>query len=137
MASPFDFREMSSRAEAMAARLRSAEEFRDDLWADAALGPLLRIYALLTYFSDEAFSEPCSAERLAECRLYAYARMARLHAKRDGCDCMEVDGLDELMTEFDQLEGADIMGALQAGNADANRQFAKLKKSGNAEALEH
>ena len=137
MAAPFNFKELSRRAEAMTDELRSSDDYREDFWTDSVIGPWLRVYVLLTHFPDEAFFESYTEEQLAESRVYAYARIARLHARRDGCECMEVDGLDDLMTEYDLLEGADIVGALKAGNADANKQFAKLKKSGEVEALDH
>ena len=66
MAAPFDFREVSSRVEKVAARLRSADDYREDSWSDSVLGPLLRVYVMLTHFPDEAFPEPSSAEDLAE-----------------------------------------------------------------------
>ena len=134
MAAPFDLTDLSARADAMASRLRAAEEYRDDMWADDAIGPLLRVYAMLTHFPEEALAG--SEETIAECRVYAYAWMARLHSKRDGCDCMEVDGMDDLLSELDAVAGPGVAAAIKSANADANRQFAKLKKAGNIKPLE-
>lgn len=137
MSAPFDLVDVTGRAESMADRLRSEEDYRDDFWSDEVIGPLLKAYALLTHFPDDAFAERHTDEQIASYRAYAYARMARMHAKRDGCDCMEVDGFDELMTELDAFGGKEILDAIKAGNSDANRQFAKLKKNGNIDPIDH
>jgi len=137
MAAPFDCKEADRRAAAMDSQLRAADDYRDDFWNDPALGPLLRIYAMFTHFPAEAFDDPASEKTIADCRAYTYARMARLHAKRDGCDCMEIDGMDDLMSELDSIADTDTIAALKAGEADAGKQFSKLKKSGQADPVNH
>ena len=137
MPAPFKFSAMSKTAEELADKLLTCDEFCEDVWADEILGPILRVYVLITYMPEAAFSKEPTDEYRAECRFYAYARMARIHAKRDGCECMEIDGMDDLWTEYDSLVDADLIGALKAAHADAQRQLTKLKKSGDSSRMKH
>lgn len=137
MTAPFNFKRVNAIAEAMDSQLRVAEEYSTEVWEDPELGPLLRIYALFTHSPSEAFDEPASAKQIADCRAYTYARMARLHVKRDGCECMEIDGMDDLMSELDSIADQETGKAIAAGESDANKQFAALKKKGNANPMEH
>ncbi len=121
----------------MDSQLRAAEDYRDDFWNDPSLGPLLQVYALFTHFPEAAFDDPGEPKKIADCRVYTYARMARLHAKRDGCECMELDGMDDLMTELDSIADMETVKAMKAGESDANKQLSKLKKTGQAMPMKH
>ena len=137
MAAPFDYRDVSRRADAIGKKLRKAEDYRDDFWEDASLGPILKVYAILTHFPEEAFDSEVSEKQIADGRLYTFARLARLHRKRDGCDCIEIDGMDDLLSELDEVADQDSMKAIQAGEKDASRQYSDLKKKGQADPVEH
>ena len=72
---PFDLTDFSQRAERIADQLRKTDSYRDDIWNDRHLGPLVRVYALLTHRPEDAFEEavtpdaPRNAGRTPNCSL--------------------------------------------------------------------
>lgn len=137
MAVPFKLVDIVARANEYESEILSEAEYSQEIWNDEILGPWLKAYALLTHFPEQAFDEPEPVERIAAYRTYAFSRLARLHVKRDGCDCMEVDGMVDLLTELDDIAGPEVVDAIKAGEGDANREIAKLKKAGKSKPIQH
>ncbi len=129
MASPFDYTAVSRKAESLAAQLRELDSYRDDVWQDEALGPLLRVYALLTHRPEAAFDEAVTPERIAECRTYACVLLAAVHDELVQAATLN-DAFFDLCSEYDSLVGADLFGAMEAAKADAKQRLAELKNAG-------
>ncbi len=121
----------------MDSQLRQADDYCQEIWEDPAVGPLLRLYAMFTHFPADAPGGPLSDKQIADYRAYTYARLARLHARRDGCECMEIDGMDDLMSELDSIADQETHAAIRSGETDANRQYLALKKKGQSSKLSH
>ena len=57
MTAPFDYQDVSARAERLSDQLLDADSGFGPGWDDPPLGPLQRVYALLTYRPDVAFDD--------------------------------------------------------------------------------
>lgn len=79
MSAPFDYSEVSRRAESLNDELRKTDSNRDDTWSDPVLGPLVRVYALLTHRPNEASEKLVTSEYTAECRTYAFVLLACIY----------------------------------------------------------
>ena len=137
MTAPFDYETADKNASAMDSKLREADEYCAEIWADPALGPLMRLYAMFTHFPNDALGRSLTDTQVADYRAYTYARMARLHARRDGCECMEIDGMDDILSELDSIADQETMSAIKSGESDANRQYLALKEKGIADPMSH
>ncbi len=129
MSAPFDYSDVSRRAERLDGELRTTGSYRDDTWCDPVLGPLVRVYALLTHRPNEAFDEPVTPEYLAECRTYAYVLLASIYDGLVGAATAD-DGFIDLATEYDALVSADLIAAMETAKADAKTRLAQFKASG-------
>lgn len=129
MAALFDYSAVSRRAEDLSDELRDTDSYRDDPWSDPVLGPLVRVYALLTHRPEDAFAEPVSPESLAEYRTYAYVLLASVYDGLVGAATAD-DGFIDLVTEYDSLEGADLIGVMETAKSDARERVNELKESG-------
>jgi len=130
MSAPFDYSDVSRRAELLADELRKTDSYRDDTWTDPILGPLVRVYALLTHRQNNAFDKPVTPEHVAECRTYAYMLFASLYDGLVGAATAN-DGFVDLVTEYDDLVDADLVGAMETAKSDAETRLAELKPAGN------
>ena len=128
MSAPFNHSDVSRRAECLDHELRKSDSYRDDTWRNPVLGPLVRVYALLTHRPDDAFDEPITPEYLAECRTYAYVLSASVYDGLVGAATVD-DGFIDLATEYDALSGADLIAAMESAKADAKQRLAGLQKS--------
>ncbi len=137
MTAPFDYKTAEKKAAAMDSQLRQADDYSEEIWDDPVLGSLLRVYAMFTHFPADAPGGPLSDKQVADYRAYTYARMARLHARRDGCECMEIDGMDDIMSELDSIADQETLAAIKSAEADANRQYLALKKRGQSNPFSH
>lgn len=127
MAAPFDYSDVSARAERLGDQLLDA--FGRDGWDDPPLGPLQRVYALLTQRPNDAFDEPVTREYIAECRMYAALFLSAIYDDLVGaktCDDIFID----LLTEFDSLVDAKLVEAMDSATADAKERLIELRKSG-------
>lgn len=128
MAAPFDYSEVSSRAECLAVELHKTELYSGDTWHDPTLGPLVRVYALLTHRPHDAFDQPVSAEHLAECRTYAYVYFAAIYDALAGAATVD-DGYFDLLSEYDSVVDANLESAMNAATSDARARMEELEKA--------
>jgi len=129
MAAPFDFDDVSVRADRWGDQILDAHDVGRDKWDDPPLGALQRVYALLTYRPENAFDEPVTKEYLAECRMYAALYLSAIYDRLVGamtCDDVFID----LLTQFDSLVDAKLVEAMESAKADARKQLTELKKAG-------
>lgn len=129
MSAPFNFFDVSGRAERLSDDLRTTDSYRDDTWNDPVLGPLVRVYACLTHRPNEALADPVTPEYLAECRTYAYVLFACVYDGLVGAATAD-DGFIDLVTEYDALTGAGLIAAMESAKSDARERLAKLQESG-------
>jgi hypothetical protein len=128
MPAPFDYADVSRRAESQADELWKTGTYVQHTWKHPVLGPLARVYILLTHRPQSAFADAPAPEHLAECRTYAYVLMASMYDQLERAATME-DGFFDLLSEYDALPDADLMGAKESAMADARQRLAKQKKS--------
>lgn len=128
MAAPYDESDVNRRAERLADPLRLTGSYRADTWSHPVLGPLVRVYVLLTERPQDAFDKPVTPEYVAECRTYAYVLLAALYDALSGADTLN-DGCIDLLTQYDSLADADLVGAMETAKTDAAARLAELKKS--------
>jgi len=118
MAAPFDFADISARAERLSDKLMAEDDYGSDGWQDPTLGPLIRVYALLTHFPSEAFDEPVTREYLAECRTYAALFLAAIYDGLVGAKTFD-DMFIDLLTNYDSLVDAKLVEAMESAKEDA------------------
>jgi hypothetical protein len=128
MGAPFQFTDISARAERLADQLLSEDSY-GDRWADPPIGELQRVYALLTHRPNDAFDEPVTREYLAECRMYAAIFLSAIYdalAPASTCD----DVLMDLLTEYDSLVDAKLVEAMESAKSDAAKRIIEIRASG-------
>jgi hypothetical protein len=128
MGAPFDFTDVSARAELFADQLLSEDSY-GDRWADPPIGELQRVYALLTHRPNDAFEESVTHEHLAECRMYAAIFLSTMYdalAPASTCDDVFMD----LLTEYDSLVDAKLVEAMESAKSDAAERLVEIRASG-------
>jgi hypothetical protein len=128
MPAPFDYDDISRRAESMADELWQTGTYAKSTWNHPVFGPMARVYILLTWRPEAAFGDRPTPEHVAECRTYAYVLGTSIYDNLSRTATLE-DGFFDLLSEYDALPDADLMGMKETALADSSRQLAKIKKS--------
>lgn len=120
MTAPYDLPELSNIAESQSESLLATDDYVKSSWNHPTMGPLLRVYAMLTHRPQDALGESSAPERIAECRVYAYVFLSAVHNKLIGHEPEPFnDGFVDLMTEYDRLTDIDFVSVHDTAIEDA------------------